>query len=270
MKKFLGFFGFFAALVLFTSFGVHAEDTDSKHLSQQAMSEGPHFDDDSVKGWASNASNSVFDFSHENYEQRFEGIKDFFTTAGFRSFYGAMNDSGFIKSFVDKKQTLRGYIVSPVLISEPKIVRSTFFWTASFNYVIEYKSGERILYQFLKVSVDIKEINSDEETKTKALAIDRWQSFVDEDPVFCACKDSSDSKPAGSLHDQLQKAVGAEETDESEETEKNEEIEEKAEPKIEGKKGGKTKGKNQQVRPTEQVRPAEAGEKRAPPEESVE
>ncbi len=216
MSRFSRIFCFFTLFLFYPCFDSFAVDSDSNSPSPtQAISDGPEFKDAFVKGWISNASNSLFEFGHENYTEKFNSNKNFFTTAGFRSFYGAINQTGFLKSVLSKKQTLRGYIISPVQLSEPKIVRSTFFWTASFNYVIEYKSEESLLYQFLKVSVDIKEVSSDKESGGKALAIDRWLSFVDENPVFCACKDPSASEESGNLHDHLEKVMGVKEETET-------------------------------------------------------
>lgn len=210
MKKYSKLFLLFLTFLALSAFEADAEVIVDPPSAREVIGAGPDFDEFAVKGFISSVSNSFFEFNHENYKEKLGAIKDFFSTAGFRSFYGAMNETGFLKSIISKKQTIHGYIISPIQISEPKIVRSTFFWTSTFNYVIEYSSEGSTLFQFLKISVDIKEIPSGED-RGKRLAVDRWLSFIDEDPIFCPCHDGGKQKKNASLHDALKDKMGLEE-----------------------------------------------------------
>ncbi|MCB1682300.1 MAG: DotI/IcmL family type IV secretion protein [Alphaproteobacteria bacterium] len=190
-------------LPAYSASGTGVQDELSK------ISEGPAFSQAEVQGWVSVAANDIFNFTYEDYKGKLEGARPYFSLAGFRSFYGAMNESGFLKSIISKQQSLRGYIISPVALSEPKILRKTFFWTATFNFVIEYDSPDNHLYQFLKISVDVKELPDGDEGKSK-LAIDRWVSYADEHPVFCPCDDSTKKRDKANLHDELKSKMGIE------------------------------------------------------------
>lgn len=154
-----------------------------------------------VKGWVSAAANDIFSFSAENYGERRKANQDYFTDSGFKSFYSVI-EKNFLESIKEKQQRVRGYIISPVSVTDPKEVKGVIIWNASFDYVMEYASKSGTSYQFLNVTIGIRNISDENGLK---IGIDHWKSSSDPDPVFCVCNTKGNAKQRESLGDKLKR-----------------------------------------------------------------
>ncbi|MCB1591580.1 MAG: DotI/IcmL/TraM family protein [Alphaproteobacteria bacterium] len=165
-----------------------------------------------VKGLISAAANEVFTFSAHNYPERKKANKNYFTNTGYKSFYGAIEE-GFLQNIRENKQNIKGYVISPVSVMQPKLVGEVVYWDASFNYVIEYISDHGTSYQFLNVLVSIKDVSEPYDPK---VVINRWQSTIDKDPLFCPCRTDGGPKKGETLGDKLKRQFEMPESEELE------------------------------------------------------
>lgn len=160
-----------------------------------------------VRGWVAAAANEIFSFSTNSYSAKKKENEEFFTKKGFGSFYAAV-ENGLLDSIKKKDQRIRGYIISPIAVMEPKKAGTIFVWDVAFSYVIEYISDEGTTYQFLRVAVVVRD-QSDE--NGARVGIDRWKAELDPDPVFCPCRTDGGPKKDESLGDTLRRQFEIEE-----------------------------------------------------------
>lgn len=156
-----------------------------------------------VKGWIAVAANEIFAFNASNYsERRDENIK-LFTETGAKSFYRGI-ENNFINVIRQKDQDVRGYIVSPILLLDPQEDGSDIYWEASFDYVMEYTSKSGTSYQFLNITVEVKDESDEYDAK---LGLNRWISKIDPKPVFCPCNAEGTPKKGETLGDKLKRRL---------------------------------------------------------------
>lgn len=165
-----------------------------------------------VLGWASVTLNDLFMFSYKDYEQKLDDRKDFFTSTGLSSFYKTLTGSGVIKTIQERKLSMKGYIVSPITLSERKMKNGTYYWTASFEYALEYISedpsaSKKSLYSLMSVSIDIYERQS---PNGVYLGIGQWLSSAAEAPPFCPCAEPKEAG-TGDLREILKKKIDIDE-----------------------------------------------------------
>ncbi len=156
-----------------------------------------------VKGWIAVTANEIFAFNASNYaERRDENIK-LFTETGAKSFYRGI-ENNFINVIRQKDQDVRGYIVSPILLLDPQEESSVIYWEASFDYVMEYTSKSGTSYQFLNITVEVKDESDEYDAK---LEMNRWISKIDPNPVFCPCNSEATPKKGETLGDKLKRRL---------------------------------------------------------------
>lgn len=156
-----------------------------------------------VKGWIAVAANEIFTFNASNYPERREENKKLFSEVGGKSFFRGI-ESSFIKIIKEKDQNVKGYIVSPILLLDPQKESSIVYWEASFDYVMEYTSKSGTSYQFLNITVEIKDESDEYDPK---LEINRWRSEIDPSPVFCACNLDGTPKKGETLGDKIKRQL---------------------------------------------------------------
>ncbi len=201
------FFVFFSGILALPAFSKDDSAEQRKLLEQTSNS----ITKDYIRGWIFVVASKVFAFDHSNYTQRQDLSKDYFTNSGFRSFYKALEESGLLKNAVEKKQTLKGYIISPISVSDPKLINSNIYWVASFRYVLEYHQQDTVSYQFLIISADIKDTS---DKRGRSIGLDRWLSSVDDNPVFCPCNGGDATQKKMTLLETLGKHVDVESIEE--------------------------------------------------------
>ena len=179
---------------------VHQDDYVAKY------EEGPNIEKKEIRGWLSLAANDLFNFPYHKYDVKKRATKEYFTHRGYRSFYGTMENSGYLQNVVDNRQTLSGTVISPIKIGDPRVKNNNFVWTASFDYLIRYTNEKDVFYQFLEVSVDIGEKGEDDFGNT-LVGIDRWLSSIDDDPFLCLCPNLPDKDEQLDLRSKILKTV---------------------------------------------------------------
>jgi len=165
-----------------------------------------------VLGWVAVTLNDLFVFSYQDYEQKLDDRKDFFTSSGLSSFYKILTASGVIKTIQERKLSMKGFIISPITLSERKMKNGTYYWTASFDYALEYipdasSASKKSLYSLMSVSIDIHERQS---PNGVYLGIGQWLSVAAENPLFCPCAEEKDAG-TGELRDLLKKKIDIDE-----------------------------------------------------------
>lgn len=171
--------------------------------------EGPNIEKKEIRGWLSLVANDLFNFPYNKYEVKKRASADYFTSRGYRSFFGTMENSAFLTTIRERQQTLSGTVISPIKITDPRVKNNKFVWTASFDYLIQYTSEQKdndVFYQFLEVSVDIGEKGEDNFGKA-IIGIDRWLSSIDDDPFLCLCPNLPSKEEQLDLRSKILKTV---------------------------------------------------------------
>lgn len=175
-------------------------------LSQTAPSESsmhekmelqPPLTKKEVRAWLSLVANDVFNFSPLTFEDKRMLNRKYFTRSGFKSFYAALEEASIPKIIREKNQTVRGFVVSPLQVSDAIIKGQLYQWSATFEYALEYSNKNAVTVQFLNVGVEIIEKPTDDlAAPLPHIGIETWYASPSTSPskVVCTSESGPDAK----------------------------------------------------------------------------
>lgn len=131
--------------------------------------------------WAQNSIVNSFDFNFVNYNDRFDNIRKYYTTKGWKEFNATLSKSGLLDNIISNKLFLSTITSSGAIILEDGIVNGHYAWRIRMPLVLVFKSVENTAapHTEQKIMIDaiisrVPDIENQESVNIDSLSI-LWQ-----------------------------------------------------------------------------------------------
>lgn len=94
--------------------------------------------------WATLAATATFTLNFVNYEKDLAGLKIYFTASGYDNFLAALNESGTLKTLVEKQMVITSVPVGPAIVSGENDVGGYHTWNVQVPITVSYETASEV------------------------------------------------------------------------------------------------------------------------------
>ncbi len=120
----------------------------------------PNLSDKSIIQWASQAVLSVYTYNFINYRQVFQTNRQYFTTAGWQQFMGALSKARNLDAVTSKKLVLSAVLSSAPVITREEVQNGKYTWELQLPVMVTYQSLSETFHENLIVVLTVQRIST--------------------------------------------------------------------------------------------------------------
>ncbi|MCB1828405.1 MAG: DotI/IcmL/TraM family protein [Coxiellaceae bacterium] len=94
-----------------------------------------------LRDWATQVAVSAYTYNFNDYQQRFEETREYFTSAGWSAFASSINNSNLIDKVTTQKMIVSSVASGATVIVDQQVVNDTWTWKVQVPLLVSYRGG---------------------------------------------------------------------------------------------------------------------------------
>ena len=122
----------------------------------------PIMSDAALRNWTVTGVTESFTMGHHDWRLRLSAAREYFTDAGYASFIGELEDSGFLTRLRDNRQVAAAVVQGAPVIVETRVLAGRVGWTIEFPILVTFSAGAKRVNQYLIAKVLVMRVPLEE------------------------------------------------------------------------------------------------------------